>query len=100
MAVQMRNFGSTARRPGVLAGLALALLSVGCGPRDVSLLAVHRDHEGLHGRYMGGGQHFGQARYRDEGAWANDWHGMDLLKLIELRWSHSQSFKREGLGSY
>lgn len=82
------------------AAACFLLAAVGCGPRDVSLLAVQRAHEGLHGRYMGGGQHFGQARYRDEGTWANDWEGLDLLHVIEPRWSHSQSFKREGLGSY
>ncbi|MBW7906161.1 MAG: hypothetical protein LC135_16650 [Phycisphaerae bacterium] len=77
-----------------------AALAAGCGPRSVSPLAVQRDHEGLHGRHMGGGQHFGQARSADEGTWATDWHGLDLLRLIELRWSHSPHIRPEGLGSY
>ncbi len=80
--------------------VALPLLHSGCAANRISPFALREDYENFAGRHIGGGKVFGHARLRREGTWARDFAGWDLLRWIELRWSHSSRVRQGGIGSY
>lgn len=84
-------------------GIGCMLLSLwlgGCASTQIAPWAIERGREPYVGRYIGGGAHFGEPRRWHEGTWARDYAGLDLFHLVELRWSHSRSYRQGGIGSY
>lgn len=84
----------------ILAVLGLTLWGSGCATAGLSPFAAATRPKDYAGRYVGGGAHFGQKRHANEGTWAREYVGMDPLRLVQLRWSHSKSFRQGGRGCY
>lgn len=93
-------------RPRAMASCRLALVVTillvvtGCAHTERSLLAIRCYDENDVGRYIGGGALGGEARRRHEGVWARDYAGLDVFRVLELRWSHSKRYRQGGMGSY
>lgn len=97
---QRRKRSRAARTLTCTLALAAPGLLSGCRATDTSPLAVEPRHEGVHGRHLGGSVHFGEARRADEGTWGADFVGLDILHLVELRWSRATRAGRPPLTSH
>ena len=99
-AAERRPRTASRRGAGALVALAAVVMLAGCTSAGMSPMAISRDAEGEFGRYMGGGTHFGRVRRANEGMWARDYAGLDVLYLIDLRYSPWAAQHGDGFGSY